>query len=84
MKPKVIVITGPTASGKSALAIEVAKRLDTEIVSADSRQIYKGIPIVTAMPTAEEQAEVPHHLIDMLNLDQYYSASMFENYPQIT
>ena len=78
MKPKVIVITGPTASGKSALAIEVAKRLNTEIVSADSRQIYKGIPIVTAMPTAEEQAEVPHHLIDMLNLDQYYSASMFE------
>ncbi len=78
MEQKVIVITGPTASGKSALAIEVAKRLGTEIVSADSRQIYKGIPIVTAMPTADERCEVPHHLIDMLDLEQYYSASMFE------
>lgn len=73
-----IVITGPTASGKSALAIEVAKRLGTEIISADSRQIYHGIPIVTAMPSAEELAAVPHHLIDMLPLDAYYSASQFE------
>lgn len=73
-----IVITGPTASGKSALAIEVAKRLGTEIISADSRQIYHGIPIVTAMPSAEELAVVPHHLIDMLPLDTYYSASQFE------
>ena len=49
----IIVITGPTASGKSALAVEVARRLGTEIISADSRQIYRGIPIVTAMPTPE-------------------------------
>lgn len=77
-EPTMIVITGPTASGKSALAIEVAKRLDTEIISADSRQIYHGIPIVTAMPSAEELAVVPHHLIDMLPLDTYYSASQFE------
>ncbi len=75
---ELIVITGPTASGKSALAIDMAKRLGTEIISADSRQIYQGIPIVTAMPTPEERAEVPHHLIDMLPLDAYYSASMFE------
>lgn len=75
---ELIVITGPTASGKSALAIDMAKRLGTEIISADSRQIYQGIPIVTAMPTPEEREEVPHHLIDMLPLNAYYSASMFE------
>ena len=75
---ELIVITGPTASGKSALAIDMAKRLGTEIISADSRQIYQGIPIVTAMPTPEEREEVPHHLIDMLPLDAYYSASIFE------
>lgn len=73
-----IAITGPTASGKSALAVDVARKLGTEIISADSRQIYSGIPIVTAMPTPEEQATVPHHLIDMLPLDAYYSAAMFE------
>lgn len=77
-RPSLIVITGPTASGKSALAVDVARRLGTEIVSADSRQIYRGIPIVTAMPTPEQRAAVPHHLIDMLPLDAYYSAARFE------
>ena len=77
-KPTLIVITGPTASGKSALAIEAALRLNTEIISADSRQIYRGIPIVTAMPTEDELSLVPHHLINILPLDAYYSASMFE------
>lgn len=72
------VITGPTASGKSALAVDLARRLGTEIISADSRQIYQGIPIVTAMPTPEERTAVKHHLIDMLPLDAYYSASQFE------
>ena len=76
--PTLIVITGPTASGKSALAVDVAERLHTEIISADSRQIYQGIPIVTAMPTPEERRRVPHHLVDMLPLDAYYSASEFE------
>jgi tRNA dimethylallyltransferase len=75
---KVIVITGPTASGKSALAIEKALELGTEIISADSRQIYCGIPIVTAQPTADQLAAVPHHLVGTLPLDAYYSASMFE------
>ncbi len=75
---KVIVITGPTASGKSALAVEKALELDTEIISADSRQIYRGIPIVTAQPTAEQLRAVPHHLVGALPLDAYYSASMFE------
>lgn len=73
-----IVITGPTASGKSALAVDVAQRFGTEIISADSRQVYQGIPIVTAMPTDEERRRVKHHLIDMLPLDAYYSASRFE------
>ncbi|MDE5552831.1 MAG: tRNA (adenosine(37)-N6)-dimethylallyltransferase MiaA [Muribaculaceae bacterium] len=77
---KAIVITGPTASGKSALAIEVARRLDTHIISADSRQIYHGIPIVTAVPSPEQLAAVPHHLIEVLPLDAYYSASMFEQH----
>ena len=74
----IIVITGPTASGKSALAVEVARRLGTEIISADSRQIYRGIPIVTAMPTPEERAAVTHHLVDMLPLEARYSAADFE------
>ena len=79
MKEKtLIVITGPTASGKSALAVEVARLLDTEIISADSRQIYKGIPIVTAVPTEEERGGVKHHLLEILELDGYYSASEFE------
>ena len=78
VKGKAIVITGPTASGKSALAVETALRLGTEVISADSRQIYAGIPIVTAQPTVDEMNGVPHHLIGTLPLDAYYSASMFE------
>ena len=73
-----IVITGPTGIGKSAIAIELAKRLSTEIISADSRQIYRHIPITTAAPTIEEKAAVTHHLVDFLELDSYYSASLFE------
>lgn len=78
-EPTLIVITGPTASGKSALAVDIAERLGTEIISADSRQVYTGIPIVTALPTDEERARVSHHLIDMLPLDAYYSAAEFES-----
>ncbi len=72
------VITGPTASGKSALAVELARRLDTEIISADSRQVYRGIPIVTAVPTEEERGGVVHNLMEILPLEAYYSASEFE------
>lgn len=72
------VITGPTASGKSALAVELAEEYGCDVISADSRQIFRGIPIVTAMPTAEERQRVTHHLIDMLPLDAYYSAAEFE------
>lgn len=76
--PLLTVITGPTASGKSALAVETALRLDTEVISADSRQIYRGIPIVTAVPAADEMQGVRHHLLETLPLDAYYSASLFE------
>lgn len=74
----VTVITGPTASGKTALAIDMAERLGCEIISADSRQIYRHVPITTACPTPEELARVPHHLVQCLELDEYYSASRFE------
>lgn len=72
------MISGPTASGKSALAVDVAARLGAEIISADSRQIYRGIPIVTAVPTPEERGGVVHHFIERLPLDAYYSAAEYE------
>ena len=74
-KPTLYVITGPTASGKSALAVRMALRLGTEVINADSRQVYTGIPVVTAMPSDEERAAVRHHLLDFLPLTEYYSAA---------
>lgn len=74
-----IVITGPTASGKSALAVSLARRLDSEIISADSRQIYRGMPIATAQPDEEQLREVRHHLVGTLQPDAYYSAAEFES-----
>lgn len=73
-----IVITGPTGIGKTSIAIEVARHLGCEIINADSRQIFRGIPIGTAAPTAEEQALVKHHFVAIKNLDEYYSAAQFE------
>lgn len=73
-----IVVTGPTASGKTALAVKLARHYGCGVISADSRQIYAGIPIVTAQPTEEEMEGVPHHLVGHLPLDSYYSASEFE------
>lgn len=73
-----VVITGPTASGKTSLSIDVARRLGCEIISADSRQIFKGLPIGTAAPTDEELSAVRHHLVGTLNLEDYYSAAQFE------
>ena len=73
-----IVITGPTGVGKTAVAIDVARALGCEIINADSRQIFRGIPIGTAAPTAEEQAMVKHHFVAFKNLDEYYSAAQFE------
>ena len=75
---KLIVVTGPTASGKTDLAVKLALEHDTEIISADSRQIYKGIPVVTAVPDKSQRMGVTHHLMEILPLDAYYSAAMFE------
>ena len=74
MKPKVIAVVGPTASGKTALAIKLAKELDGEIVSADSRYVYKGFNIASAKPTIEEQEGIPHHMIDIVEPTTTYSA----------
>lgn len=73
-----VVITGPTGAGKTALAIELAEALGTEIISADSRQVYADIPIISAAPTPEERARVPHHFVGTLPLDAYFSAALFE------
>ena len=76
--PTLIVITGPTGVGKTAAAIELAQRLGCDIINADSRQVFKGIPIGTAAPTPEEQALVRHHFVQFKELDEYYSAAQFE------
>ncbi len=73
-----IVVTGPTGVGKTDMAIRLAREFGTEIISADSRQIYRDIPIGTAAPTPEQLAEVRHHFVGMLGLDEYYSAAQFE------
>lgn len=74
----ILAIVGPTASGKSALAVEVAERLATEIVSADSMQFYRGMEIGTAAPTQDELARVPHHFVGFLNPDEEFSAAAYE------
>jgi tRNA dimethylallyltransferase len=78
MQKKLIVIVGPTASGKTALSIELAKRLDTEIISADSRQFYKEMNIGTAKPSVEELKTIKHHFINNLGIQDYFSAGDFE------
>jgi tRNA dimethylallyltransferase len=75
--PPIIVIAGPTASGKTILALDVAEQVHGEIVSADSRQIYRGMDIGTAKPTPEEQKRVPHHLIDVVDPDEPYNAGIY-------
>ena len=77
---KLLVIAGPTAVGKTAIAIEVAKTLGTEIISADSRQCYRGMSIGTAQPSTEERATVPHHFVDCYEVQEALSAADFERY----
>ena len=77
-KAKVIVICGPTASGKTALSVELAKQINGEIVSADSMQIYKDMNIGTAKPTKEEMQGIEHHLIDYILPDERYSVADFK------
>ena len=76
-RPRAVALMGPTASGKSAYAIELAQRLDGEIVSVDSALVYRGLDIGAAKPTREEQAQAPHHLIDLREPWQPYSAAEF-------
>ncbi|GJF45913.1 tRNA (adenosine(37)-N6)-dimethylallyltransferase MiaA [Staphylococcus argenteus] len=78
-KPFIVVIVGPTASGKTELSIELAKRIDGEIISGDSMQVYKYMDIGTAKVTPEEMDGVPHHLIDILNPDDAFSVYKFKN-----
>ena len=77
MKTKIIVLVGPTAVGKSALGIELAQRFEGEIISGDSQQVYKELSIGTAKVNELEQAQAPHHLIDVRSVDQGYSAFDF-------
>ncbi|OGD33284.1 tRNA (adenosine(37)-N6)-dimethylallyltransferase MiaA [Candidatus Azambacteria bacterium RIFCSPHIGHO2_01_FULL_44_55] len=77
-KPKIIVVVGPTASGKTGLAIKIAKKFGGEIVSADSRQIYRGMDIGTAKPTKKEMAAIPHYLIDINNPDENYTVAEYK------
>lgn len=76
--PALIVIAGPTASGKSALALETAERLGGEIVNADSQQVYRHFDIGTAKPTAEELARVPHHLVSIVEPDEAFHAARYQ------
>ena len=76
-KPKIVAIVGPTASGKSFLAMQLARRFKGEIISADSVQVYRGLTIGTAKPSPEQRRQIPHHLIDILAPDQNYNAASF-------
>lgn len=75
MKPKVIAIVGPTASGKTKMSIDLAKQINGEIISADSRLVYKGFDIASAKPTIEEREGIPHHLIDIVEPEIDYSVA---------
>jgi tRNA dimethylallyltransferase len=74
---RALFIVGPTASGKSALALTLAEKFNGEIISVDSMQVYRGLNIGTAKPTAEERARVPHHLIDVVELTEPFDAAKF-------
>ena len=73
-----LVLTGPTAVGKTRVAIELARRFGSPVINADSRQVYRDLPIGTAAPTPEEQAEVRHYFVGTLGLADYYSAAQYE------
>ena len=76
-KPKVVVIAGPTASGKTTLGVELALSLDGEIVNADSMQVYRGMNVGTAKPTVEEQKGIRHHLFDVADPDDEFNAAVY-------
>lgn len=78
-KDKVVVITGPTASGKSGLAVELALLFQGEIVNADSMQVYRGMDVGTAKPSTSEREAVPHHLLDVVDPDQAFNAAIYRS-----
>ena len=82
--PRVLVIVGPTASGKTALALEIARFVPSEIISADSRQVYKLLTIGTAKPSSEELRHVTHHFIDTLLPDEHFNAGDFGTLARVT
>ena len=77
LPPKLLVIAGPTASGKSELALKLASGLDAEIINADSMQVYRGMDVGTAKPSIKQLAEIPHHLINVADPDRLFSAADF-------
>ena len=77
-RPVLLVLLGPTGVGKTALSLELAERVRTSIISADSRQLYADLPIGTAAPTPDQLARVPHHMVGTLQLTDYYSAARYE------
>ncbi|MCL2225013.1 MAG: tRNA (adenosine(37)-N6)-dimethylallyltransferase MiaA, partial [Defluviitaleaceae bacterium] len=78
MNKRIFVIAGPTASGKTAVAVELAKKVNGEVISADSMQVYKGMDIGTAKPTKEEMAGIPHHLLNVVEPSENFSAAEFQ------
>src|SRR3989344_5698598 len=78
-KSRVVVIVGPNASGKTSLSIRLAKKVNGEIISADSRQVYKGLNIGSGKVTKKEMAGIPHHCIDIANPKKVFSALDFKN-----
>lgn len=81
--PRIVILIGPTAVGKTGLSLELAERLNAEIISADSRLFYRGMDIGTAKPSPQEQARVPHHLIDVIDPDQAWSLADFQKQAQM-
>ena len=79
---KILVIVGPTASGKTRMAVELAKAHNGEVVSADSMQVYRGMDIGTAKPTAEEMGGVPHHMFDICDTDEAFSVADYVSMAQ--
>ncbi|MBQ8507022.1 MAG: tRNA (adenosine(37)-N6)-dimethylallyltransferase MiaA [Clostridia bacterium] len=79
MKPKIIVIAGPTASGKTACAVELCRKIGGEVVSADSMQIYRGMDVLSAKPTAGEMRGVPHHMLGIASPAEKYSAAKYRD-----
>lgn len=77
-KPKIIIVVGPTASGKSSLAVNLAKHFDGEVISADSRQVYRGLDIGSAKVNETEMEGIPHHLLDVADVNTVYTASDFK------